>query len=421
MKFLNRFGDQTLFLLSNMMFSGSTYIVMLGIPYMLNLEQMAQFSSMYNALVLLLFTFELGISLSFLRSYQIHHIYKFLYVNFQLLTLVILLFLFLTPLKYIFYYSFDLNKIDITFEIFLLAIIGQLSWIYIKNLLQSSKKFDRIFWLSFLILCVRIFGMLSLYLLGDITLNKVLLFVFVAPFSIIFILLSIYDTSIFVDELNRFNKNMYKKRLLKVLYFYLKKLLSFSSIIYLNGILYILAGRYLIIYLTKHDALILLANLGFASVFLGIITVLSASFKGFLVGTYHVGDQESIKKYLDQLFKKLMFYIGLSVIISLCISVIVYLIQPSYLDIKAPIFSFILLLSYSLLFLISLITFLSKTMNYNILELKLNIFRLVVTVILIHTFILDYPIGGFIAINAIMVLSEVWFARQVLKRMKYVK
>lgn len=420
MKFLNRFGNQTLFLLSNVLFSGSTYIVMLSIPYMLNLQQMAQFSSMYNALILLLFTFELGISLSFLRSYQIHHIYRFLYVSFQLLTVIIILLVFLTPLKGMLYYTFDLNKIDITLEFFLLAIMGQLSWIYIKNILQTRKEFHYLFWLSCIILCIRLIGIVYLYLNQEITLDQIILSVFIAPFSIVFLLLIVYDFSIINNEIGAFKKSFEKKRLVKILFFYLKKLLSFSSIIYLNAILYILAGRYLIIYLTKHDSLDLLANLGFASVFLGIITVLSASFKGFLVGTYHVGDKESIKNYLDQLFSKIVLYALMSLLISLTISIIVYIIQPSYLDIRTPIFTFILLFTYSLIFLVSLVTFLSKTMNYNILEFKLNFFRLGVTIALIHWLILDYPIGGFIMINAIMVATEIWFAYKVLKRIKYV-
>lgn len=420
MKFLNRLRHQTLFLLSNVLFSGSTYIVMLSIPYMLNLQQMAQFSSMYNAFILLLFTFEFGISLSFLRSYQIHHVYKFLYVSFQLFTVGILLLVFLTPLKSILYYTFDLNKIDITLEFFLLAIMGQISWIYIKNILQSRKEFNHLFWLSMLILCIRLIGIVYLYINQEITLDLIILSVFIAPFSIVFLLLIGYDISILSHDIRSFKKSFEKKRLIKILFFYLKKLLSFSSIIYLNAILYLLAGRYLIIYLTKHDSLDLLANLGFASVFLGIITVLSASFKGFLVGTYHVGDKRSIKNYLDQLFSKIVLYTLMSLFISLMISFVVYMIQPSYLDIRTPIFTFILLFSYSLIFLVSLVTFLSKTMNYNILEFKLNFFRLGMTIALIHWLILDYPIGGFIIINAMMVATEIWFAHQVLKRIKYV-
>ena len=109
------------------------------------------------------------------------------------------------------------------------------------------------------------------------------------------------------------------------------------------------------------------------------------------------------------------FFLG-SIVVSSIVAYMVFLIKPSYLSDRAVVFVFILILSYMLIAYFSLITLLSKTFNFNKLELILNIIRLVLVLLAVYFIFGEYPIGGFIMINMSMVGIEFIFAQKVLHK-----
>jgi len=103
---------------------------------------------------------------------------------------------------------------------------------------------------------------------------------------------------------------------------------------------------------------------------------------------------------------------------SFLMALFVYIIKPSYLSIDTAIFVFILVESYLASSYLGMFSLLSKTFNFNNLELKLNVIRLILVAVWVHTMLLRSPIVGFLGLNLSMVLVELFFAKIVLDRVK---
>lgn len=409
--------DHTLFLLSNVVYSASTYFVMLLVPYILTLKQMADFSSVYNVLLLMMMIFEFGLSVSFLRFHQIYKVIQLINAFSLSTVFIILLIVFYTPLNSLMISFFDLNTLDFNLTLFFISLIVQLGWTFAKNIMLTQQRFRSIFVYSVLTLLIRIGGLIYFYYAhlegAEITLNFILLYMFILPFFFTPLILAAYIVQIFRTYRNHvINIRRYKSIFLH----YLKRFIRFSLLSYFIGMLYIFAGRYLILYLTEQSQTSLLADLGYAMTFLGIMTIASASFRTYFVSKFHLGDMESIRTHLSTFSQHLKTYTISILFISAFISLMVYIVMPSYLSIRSPIFVFIMLFSYGIIFFLSLITFLARTMSYNRLEIGINAFRLIATIIIARTIFIPYPILGFILINTILLLAEMYFAYVILKK-----
>jgi hypothetical protein len=390
-------------------------MVMLFVPYMLTIKSMADFSSVYNALILLIGIFEFGIPISFLRFYQMYKITFLINVALQLTILTLLLILAFSSLGSILISGFHLGHGEMNISLFFIALITQLSWSFSRNILLSERRYSHILTLSTSIFIIRMLslGYLTIYSVHSI--NSILLLLFTLPFTLVFYIL--LENTIKVIRTSKIISNYrYSK---KIFFFYLKRLMKFSFMTFIIGILYVFSGRYLIIYLTEKNQTSLLADLGYAMTFLGIMTIASTSFRTFFVSKFHLGDKKSILLHLDQFIKQIKSFILIALIFSALLSVIVYFIMPGYLSIKAPIFVFIMTTSYGIIFLMSLITFLSRTMNYNSLEITINFIRLVTIVIITRFIFLQNPILGFFLINLILLAGELIFAKIIVTRLRY--
>lgn len=409
-------SDQNIFLLSNIIFSASTYFVMLFIPYLLTMQTMAEFSSSYNALMLLLFVFEFGISMSFLRFFQLYKITFLINAMLQMIILIGLFLMLFSPFGKMIINFFHLGQYGLNIPLFFIALISQLGWIFSKNILLAESKYRYLLGISLSILAFRITLLCYLYTLHTLTINSILLTMFIIPFIAVFftLLLSNYKTAI------SFEIKLNNPRIRKIFFKYVKRFIKFSLMTYIIGILYIFSSRYLIIYLTEKNQFSLLADLGYAMTFLGIMTIASTSFRTFFIAKFHLGDTIAINNHLDKYFSKIKFFSLLAVLIATLLSIIVYGIMPSYLSFHAPVFVFIMISSYGIIFLLSLITFLSRTMNYNMLEMTINIIRLILIILITHFLLINSPVVGFLLINLVLLTAEIIFAKIILKRLSHV-
>lgn len=406
--------EQSLFLFANIIFSGSTYLVMLFIPYFLNMTKMASFSSVYNALLLLLFFFEFGISISLLRFYQIKKSSYLINSVLQIIIFCLVLILAYSSLAELAMNFFNLN-VDTT--LFFLAIILQLSWVFAKSNLLSLKGYRYILTLAISILLLRIYGFYALIDSGTFTINEIILSMFIIPFSLTFVYVVFGN----IRNIVSIYKKQFGVRLLKIFLVQLMHFIKFSVATYFIGLLYVFASRYLIIYLTDSGNNEVLADMGYAMTFLGIITIASVSFRTYFISRFHLSDKESIYKHLNGLFEQVKPYAFIGLVIATGLSVIVYLIKPNYLTINSSIFVFISVITYFSIFLLSLITLLSRTMKCNLLELKINLLRLFLVIIICHTVLTNHPVIGFLLVNLVMLSFEFYFAKQIIKRINYVK
>ncbi len=408
-------NEGAIYFLSSLVYSFSTYLIALLIPYKLNLESMAEFSAAFNIIMLLSFVFELGIVTSFLRHNQIYKVSGYINSFLQLSIFIVIIIFSQTVLGDLLDNLFGLGGVSIAREYIYLSVLSILMWIFFKNNLLAQKKIKLIIYNAFWILFVRVAFLIYIFFYAStISLNHIYLYLFVVPFIVMLIFL-LRDNVKFVLDLKNLigdkrNINIFKKRL--------KKFINFSIMTYFIAILYVYTGRYVIVYVTDHHMKQLMAELGYAFSFFGLILVFITSIRSYLISKFNIADMEAIKEYVNKINSYKYKFFLLALLLSMAMSYMVFLIKPSYLSDRSVVFVFILILSYVLIAYYSLITLLSKTFNFNQLELFLNIVRLILVVLSVHLIFIDYPVIGFIILNLSMVAIEYLFAYIVLKRVQ---
>ncbi len=405
-------NEGALYFLSSLIYSFSTYLIALLIPYKLHLETMADFSAAFNIIMLLSFVFEFGIVTSFLRHNQIYKTTKYINAFLQLLIFGLMLILANSALGSLLDKAFGIGSIDIKQEYIYLSALSVLMWVFFKNNLLAKKNIRFIIVNSFIILFIRIGFLIYIFMSEEsIDLNHIYLYLFIVPF-LFMLLLSLKGNILYTIEAVK--SAYHDKRYITIMIKRLKQFMLFSSITYLITFLYVYAGRYPIIYVTEHKMTVLMAELGYAFSFFGLVLVFITSIRSYLISKFNISDMDAIMIYVDKIEKvKWKFFLG-ALVASTLVAYMVYLIKPSYLSDRSVIFVFILILSYMLIAYFSLITLLSKTFNFNYLELLLNSIRLVLVLLSVYFMFGEYPIIGFIMMNSVMVGVEYIFAQKVL-------
>jgi hypothetical protein len=171
-----------------------------------------------------------------------------------------------------------------------------------------------------------------------------------------------------------------------------------------------------LVYLTEHNLTELLAELGYAFSFGGLITVFLVSIRLYFISKFNITDKDAIVLYVNKIQGYKYRFFTAVLLISFVISYVVFMIKPDYLSIRSIYFLFMIIMSYGLIMYFSLITLLAKAYNFNKIEIVLNFIRLGLVVIVVQLWIEDYPIMGFALFSASMVLIEYIFARIVLSK-----
>ncbi len=406
-------NDGVLFTLSNLVYSFSTYLIALIIPYALDLNMMAGFSATFNIVMIFSFVFEFGLSTSYLRFNQMYGTTEYISSFFQIAIFLILLLFYFTFLGNWLGNIFGFDNIDLKVEYIYLSTFAVLSWIFFKNIFLSNKKIKFIFFNALILLFIRV-GFLIYIFTGDknVTLDEIYLYLFIAPFLIVAIF-NMRENFKFIKKSLSFIKDLryidiFKKRF--------KQLLVFSALSYIINSLYIYTSRYALVYLTDEKMTKVLAELGYAFSFGGLIMIFTVSIRLYLISKFNISNVDEVLKYVKKVSGYKYLFSIISIVFSLLIAYIVYLIKPDYLTNATVIYLFILILSYMAIAYFSMFTLLSKTFDFNKLELALNVVRLILVVIATHLLIGNNPVIGFSVISFCMVLVEYIFAKIVLKR-----
>ncbi len=404
-----------LYTLASLIYSFSTYVVVLLIPYKLDLESMAHFSAALNIVMMLSFIFEFGVVTSYLRYNQLYRTTHYINAAMQLIIFLMMIVTCETFLGDLIDQFLGGEKVDLDRRYIYLSAFAVLAWVFFKNIFLANKQIPTIFF-NALVLTVARVGFLIYILLSstELSLDRIYLYLFILPFGgIIFYNLK-YVLSIFSEVRSYWQNPVHRQIFFKRF----KRVLFFALTTYVISILYVYASRYPIVYLTKESATKLLAELGYAVSFGGMIIVFSVSLRSYLISKFNISNTEEISQYIKTMasYKYRMFF-G-SLLVSLILSLIVYMIKPDYMSVDTAYFVFILVEAYLLSAYLGMFSLLSKTFNFNNLELKLNLSRLAVVIFWSYTLLLSHPIWGFFAINMSMVLIELIFAKIVLNRVE---
>jgi hypothetical protein len=406
-------NEGTLFFISNLVYSFSTYLIALLIPYKLNIESMADFSAAFNIVMMLIFVFEFGLTVSYLRFNQIYKISDQINAAIQLLIFVLLFILSQTVLGHYADIFFGVQNLGISQELIYLSIFALLSWIFFKTTLLAKKRIRDIIVHSFLILGARVaFLVYILFFVKDIDLDKIYLYLFILPFAIVMLLNIKFDITAlsvcrgkFLDS--RF-RDLFKKRF--------KQFLLFSALTYVINGLYVYTNRYAIIYMVDQKMTVTLAEIGYAMSFGGLIMIFITSLRSYFLSKFNISDMGAVKAHIAGLKRYRWLVLFGGILVASSIAAVVYFIKPGYLSIDSAIYVLILIYESIIVAYLSMFSLLSKTFNFNMLELKLNFIRLLLVVGAVHMLFRTHPIIGFIAINLVIVAVEYYFARVVLKK-----
>ena len=402
-----------LYTLSSLIYSFSTYMVLLFVPYKLNLESMAQFSAVVNISMMLSFVFEFGVVTSFLRFNQLYAITKYINAYMQIVIFLIMIFLSISFLGDPIDSFLGIDKIDVKRSYVYLIAFAILSWVFFKNIFLSNKKIGTIFVNAVVLTLIRLISLaVILFSSYNFSIEDILLYLFIAPFAVIMFYNLNYDLGAIKDSI-KFFSNIRVKR---IFFKRFKTILIFALTTYVISLLFVYTSRYPIIYLTKENATKLLAEIGYATSIGGMIIIFSVSIRSYLISKFNISNTDEIKRYIETMFSYRYKFLIATFLLSTLLSLVVYYIKPSYLSFDTVIYVFILVVSYAFSTYLGMFSLLSKTFNFNNLELRLNILRLILVLFWTNLFLIDHNMIGYIGLNLSMVAVEFIFAKIVLNR-----
>ncbi len=374
---------------------------------------MADFSAALNIIMMLSFVFEFGVVTSYLRYNQLYAPTRYINAYMQLAIFILVFITSQTLLGEGLDHLLGMDNVALNQNYLYMAVFAVLSWVFFKNIFLANKNIMMIF-INALILTILRISMLGYILWSDASFSndEIYLYLFVLPFSLIIFFNLKHDFSTFVHSFS-FIKNPQHR---VIFYKRAKQIMLFALTTYLISIIFVYTSRYAMIYLTKMNATQLIADLGYATSFGGLIVIFSVSLRSFFISKFNISNPDEIKSYIQKMASYKYKFIFASIMISVLLAYLVDLIKPAYLSINAVIFVFLLVEAYLLSAYLGMFSLLSKTFNFNNLELKLNIMRFVLVFGFAHLLLLEYPIAGFSAINLSMVLVELYFAKIVLER-----
>ncbi len=406
-------NEGAMFFISNLVYSFSTYLIALLIPYKLNIETMAGFSAAFNIIMMLIFVFEFGLTVSYLRFNQIYKISDQINALIQLMIFALLFVLSQTMLGHYADIFFGVQNLGIAQSYIYLSIFALLSWIFFKTTLLAKKRVKFIIVNSFIILAVRVvFLLYILFWAKEIDLDMIYLYLFIIPFAMVIFLNMKYN----IGFLAACKTQIAKKEIRDLFKRRMKQFILFSALTYIINGLYIYTNRYAIIYLVDEKMTTVLAELGYAMSFGGLILIFISSLRSYFLSKFNMSQMDAVMAHIEGLKRYRPYVLGGGIVVSALIAVVVNFIKPAYLSVDSPIYVFILIFASIVIAYLSLFSLLSKTFNFNMLELKLNIIRLVLVIVLVHALFKHYPIVAFALINLAIVGVEYYFAKTVLKR-----
>lgn len=411
------FSETSWYLASNLIYSASTYMVGLLVPYILNTDFMAYFTAGNQVLLLLSFVFEFGLSISFLRYNKIDKSIKYINSFIQLLLFAVLLIIGLNFSNQI-NSIFNLDRVPINSEILYLMVISQLAWLFIKNWLLANgfNKMQVVH--SVVVLILRMLFLGHLYSLKEFTVTQLFVEILLYPF--IPALLHILYVNVKTLVMGIPILFQYKWKAVKLFASKTKEYLSFSVLTYIAGFLYLYSGRYPYLYLTGKDN-VALADIGYSLTFIGIILVFYTSLRNYLVSRLNKNRFDFILAYIKNLRLLRNYILIVGIFISGLFTYLIFLLKPGYLTFNTVIFAFILFSSRIYIFYLGLFTVLSKTMNYNRIEVLINMIRLTLIILITHLLFLSNVIVAFFLINAIDLTVELVYSKIILNKLKYEK
>lgn len=409
-------SNSSIYILSNLIFSLSTYLIMLVIPYYLNIDELADFTSIYQIILLYIIIFEFGLSVSYIRFKKIYDSTKYINTIVQIMILIILSLFSFTYLGNSINNIANIDKLNIYNYILFYSVFMLLSWSFFKSLLLSAEKFKTILLFSIIIFTIRVAELIIFSQnTQTINLNQLILNFFILPLFPMLVYLFYFHFHI-IKSLIKIKHIKIKH--IKAFSLRIKRFFKFSILTYISTIIFGFTMKLVIINLLELNEKTVLAEIGYAMTFIGIVSIFVMSIRNYFISKFSLNKKEEINNFIKKVNKLLFPIIVFSIIISLFISIIVYFIKPSYLSFNSSIYTFIIIMSYIFVSYFSMYTLLAKTFSKNTLEIKINIFRFFGVFLILYFFLNKSIILSLLFVYIFIPFMEYIYSKILISKIK---
>lgn len=387
--------DIIFFLIANVVFSLSSFLVNALLPKILSTNAYTDFVYIFQMVLFATNAVQIGFVLALYyfakqNSRQAMNIY---YTLVTLLNIILLTCCFL-PRDFV----FGLLKLtNLTFSerlCFAVSVIVSSIFLYNKGANIQQKQYRYMLKVSLSAFLLRIIALCYIMITHTEGNGLLMMLIFAFPFIV-----DIKDYTLRVIFYVR-PKQIEKKKLTAFATYSLKA--------WLTGVLFIISDKLFLIS-TKNQNQDFTASLAFASGFIGMIYIFKSTFYNFYLAKFSRENIPEIKAYLHKLLCYAPPYFGIILIIAICSSACVRYIYED-LGICASQVLLILLIQTGAICFLGMITLLSKTLNYLNLEVGLNIARVAIIWAICHMWtgsdmLIWYSMTQFLLITPEIILS----------------
>lgn len=351
------------YLLANMIFSISTFIVNACLPKIFIYEFYSKFVYVFQMVLFVTTISQAGLVVG---------LYKFMHTNqkqilniyytsiFVICTILLLLGVFDDNWVVVILKLTDLSEVENL--MFFLSIMVSSIFLFNKGKNVADKAYKYMLRISVTSFGIRIIVLCVLYFLQIKSLSITLFLLFILPF-----VQDIRDFFIYSIRYVRLGK-IEKERLYSFLLYCFR--------VWSVGALFMISDRIFLIY-TKGTDVHFTTAIAFSAGFLGIISLFNSSFTNYFLSNLSSDRIDEIKFHVNRLKKMLIPYFGILLLICLSFSLIVYYMYPALKSTTAVVL-FITLLRSGIISYLGMFSLLSKVLDFLNIEIILNILRIVV-------------------------------------------
>jgi hypothetical protein len=413
--------NSTIYIISNIIFSFSTYFVMLIVPYYLNINELGNFMATYQILLLYILIFELGLSISYIRYCKLYESIKIINSFFQIFVILILMLIPFTVFGDFINNLVNIDKTNINSIILYFSTLSLLCWNLLKSVLLSLEKFYFILIFSIIILIIRILLLKIISMDNDlIHINNLFLFLFIIPFiPVVLYLIKYHFTNIkqFLKiKIGHNNTNFFKIYKTRI-----KKYFFFSSLSFISSLIYGYTLSIIIIKLLELNEKTKLSEIGYGMTFIGIVSIFVISIRNFYISKFKFNKKIEIINFLNFINSLKIKTFILSIIICITLSSFIYLIKPDYLSNYTIAYTILIIFSYILISYFSMYTLLAKVFNENFLEIKINLIRCIGVYTIVYFYIEKNFDITLIAVYSFIPLMEYIYSRILISKINLKK
>ena len=296
--------DFMFFLMANIVFSLSSFLVNIFLPKILSANTYTQFVYIFQMVLFSTNTMQLGfvLALYYFAKQNSKESFNIYYTLVSLLNIGILICC-LLPHSFV----FGLLKLqDLSFAErfgFALSVIVSSIFLYNKGANIQQKEYHYMLWVSLSAFLLRIAALIYIALTHTEGKTLLLLLIFVCPFVV-----DIKDYTL------RVIRNVRLRQIKKPM---LSDFTTYSMKAWLTGVLFIISEKMFLIS-TKDMDEVFTASLAFASGFIGIIYIFKATFYNFYLAKFSRDNIQEIKNYVQKLLKYALPYFVLLLFIVAC-------------------------------------------------------------------------------------------------------